>query len=326
MKAEQALIIYRSFRNSDPPALARMWSQRPPTRGLLRSISTDLLDELVLCKSYFDRDGIILAIEDGMPIGYVHAGFGPTACGTQLDHQQGVVSMLMVNPHDEEDQIAQRLLDLADEYLRSRGAVEVHAMGTHVLYPFYLGLYGGAEIPGVLQSDTERLRWFNASGYQQVDRVHVWQRELTGYRAQIMRSHIQIGRFTTVNVTLDPSPKNWWEACTKGCLDQVRVDLRPRQGGPPIACATFWNMDAFVSTWGNHVMGLSHIEVESEKRREGLATYLVGQYLRQVSSQGVTRVEGHARESNQPSMSLLEKLQFIEVDQGSIMRKSLVEQ
>lgn len=71
------MIHFRSFRNTDPPALCEIWRSQPPRRGLVSSLSPMLLDRYVLSKPYFDREGLIVAEDDDRPIGFAHAGFGP---------------------------------------------------------------------------------------------------------------------------------------------------------------------------------------------------------------------------------------------------------
>ena len=63
------MIHYRSFRNSDPPALAEIWRAQPPAAALIQPATPALLDELVFSKPYFRREGLILAFEEQTPVG-----------------------------------------------------------------------------------------------------------------------------------------------------------------------------------------------------------------------------------------------------------------
>jgi hypothetical protein len=69
-----ALITFRTFRNSDPPRLAELWRSQPPQRGLMQPMSAGLFERLVLSKPYFDRDGLILAVNDDRIVGFVCFG------------------------------------------------------------------------------------------------------------------------------------------------------------------------------------------------------------------------------------------------------------
>ena len=102
---------------------------------------------------HFDRHGLIVATRDETPVGFVHAGFGPSDDGLSLDTSMGTTHILMVDPAERESTLADELLAASEDYLRSRGATVIYAGGINPLNSFYLGLYGGSEIPGVLQSD-----------------------------------------------------------------------------------------------------------------------------------------------------------------------------
>ena len=67
----RALIHYRAFRNTDAPQLAEVWRSQTAQRGLMQPMSAALFDQLVLAKPYFDREGLIVAVDDDRPVGYV---------------------------------------------------------------------------------------------------------------------------------------------------------------------------------------------------------------------------------------------------------------
>ena len=115
------MIRYRPFLNGDPPLLTAVWRGCVGRRGLAQPITTVMLDQLVLSKPYFDRTGLILALDDDRPVGFVHAGFGPNEDESGLSTELGVIVMLLVVAHPEEAAIAARLVALAEEYLRSQG-------------------------------------------------------------------------------------------------------------------------------------------------------------------------------------------------------------
>ena len=315
---------YREFRNSDPPKLVDVWRSSPPSRRLVQPLTSNLLEELVLAKPYFDPAGLIVAEdeEEGRTVGFVHAGFGPNDSRTGLNREEGAICMLIVRSEDGKADVASELLARGEDYLRQSGAKEIYAGGVGAICPFYLGLYGGSELPGVPDSQPASQGFFQRHGYVEADRVLMYQCEPGGFRAVIDRSQMQIRRNTTVAVIEDTTARNWWEACTMGCFQQIRVELQPRGGGAPIASARFWCMDPFSQSWGVHAVGLVNVEVSEGQRKEGLATYLLGESIRQLQERGYTLVEGHAVQSNVGAIALIEKLGFTQTDAGSVLRKS----
>jgi ribosomal protein S18 acetylase RimI-like enzyme len=313
-------MLYRPFRNSDPPALVEIWCQQPPLRGRLSSVSTAWLDLLVFAKLYFDRQGLILACDGETPVGFVHAGFGPSDDFSRLSTERGVTALLMIVPRDDQRQIAAELLARSEQYLAGRGARELYAGTVLPLCPFYLGLYGGSELPGVLASDAA-LEFYRAAGYEVCQRRVILQRGLTGWRPLVDRQQVQIRRRYEVAEVIDPPPANWWEACTFGHMVRTRFVLTERDGGPPCGTATFWDLEPLASRWGVQAAGLIELEIASPVRRQGLATFLVGEALRQLQSEGNTLVEVHVASDNVAATVLFTKLGFHEIDQGVVLHK-----
>ena len=116
------MLTYRTFRNADPPVLSSLWRSRAGQPGLLQPVSPDLLEQLVFAKLYFDYAGLVLAYDDGQPVGFAHAGFGPNAAANWICTDVGVTCMVLVRPDCAEAEVAAGLLDRCEDYLRRRGA------------------------------------------------------------------------------------------------------------------------------------------------------------------------------------------------------------
>src|SRR5690349_4420585 len=172
----------------------------------------------------FDREGLIVATRDEVPYGFVHAGFGPSEDGNSLDRSLGTTHVLMVQNDGQagDGSLANELLARSEEYLRGRGASVIYAGGINPMNSFYLGLYGGSEIPGVLQ--TEALH----RGYREIDRVRIMQCDLVRIRPPVSRELRAIKRTTQLVEKIDPAPKTWWEACVWGSLQRDVFSLVDR--------------------------------------------------------------------------------------------------
>ena len=66
----------------------------------------------------------------------------------------------------------------SEAYLRERGATELFAGPMGPLDPFYLGMYGGSDLPGFLASDPGAEAFFARHGYRPVRSSLVFQRRL----------------------------------------------------------------------------------------------------------------------------------------------------
>lgn len=317
------MIDYRPFLNTDPPLLADVWRAQPPIRGLTQSISASVFEKHIFSKPYFEREGFIVAEEDGRCVGFVHAGFGPTENQQSLSTDVGVVSRVMVVAHEHREQIAAELLQKAESFLKERNAKRFIAGGYSPNNPFYLGLYGGSRLPGILKEEQFLLQLFEQHGYQQVGEQIILQCRLAAFRPPINRQQMSVRRKYQIMAIIDPIPDNWWDACTLGLTDRTKFLLVDRKDGESHGYVTFWDMEPLASSWGVHAMGLYDLFVEPAFRRQGLATFLIGEALRQLQSQGITLAEFQTRSDDNAALELFDGLGFERIDAGLVLEKTV---
>lgn len=313
------MLTYRTFRNIDPPAIVGIWRSRAGQPGLMHPVSVDLLEQLVFGKLYFDYRGLVLVWDDGQPIGFAHAGFGPNEQESSVSVDYGVTSMIMTRA--DRPEVAAGLLEHCEEYLQERGAKVLYGGSIRPLNPFYLGLYGGSEQPGVLQSDQVAQETYRTHGYREIDETLIFERSLADFQLAMDRCQMQIRRQMMVQTTLDASTETWWQACTIGDYDLTRFDLVPRGGGRVLARAVFRNMvPAGISTFVREA-GLIDLEVDPAYRHQGLATALLGEAFTTFFRQGIALVEVQTNAPNTAAINLYRKLGFTQTGQGSVFRK-----
>jgi GNAT superfamily N-acetyltransferase len=284
-------------------------------------VSPDLLEQLVFAKPYFDYAGLILAFQDGSPVSFAHAGFGPNEQLSAVSFDLGVTSIVIVRPDCAEGEVAAGLLEQCEQYLRARGAKVLYGGGIQPLNPFYLGLYGGSELPGVLESDLATRNLFQSHDYQEIERTKIGQVDLSRFEAVIDRSQMQIRRQMVVEETIDFPTRNWWEACTLGEFDLTRFEMVPRGGGPAVARAIFRSMEPAGTNSSGRRSGLIEFHVDPAYRRRGYAVFLLSEVFRQFTRQGITTVEAQTMESNTPAINLYQKLGFKPIGEGRVYRK-----
>ena len=61
--------------------------------------------------------------------------------------------------------------------------------------------------------------------------------------------------------------------------------------------------------------------VDPKFRRQGLATYLLGEAFKRLRLRGVTIVEAQTMVHNQPALALYKQLGFQAVDYGNVFRR-----
>ena len=330
------MLHFRPFRNTNPPALAAFWRGRIGERGFLQPVSVDVFEQYVFAKTYFDPRGLILAWDDDRLVGFAHAGFGPNPDGSRLDHKTGVVCVLAVradalaapatnSPAAAADAatVADGLLDRCEAYLKARGAAVLFGGASAPNVPFYFGLYGGCEPVGVPATDAVAADVYARRGYQPAMRTVLLRCRLEGFRAVVDRRQAELRRRMFVHTIVDPPSHSWWEACVGGDFDRTRFEVSARGHSESLARVTFRAMDLTEPGLPGRVGGVLDLFVDSAQRRQGLATFLLGEAFRALGEQGVSVVEVAATADNAPAMALLEKLQFAPVAEGIVYRKSL---
>jgi ribosomal protein S18 acetylase RimI-like enzyme len=319
-----ATLTYRTFRNTDPPILTELWRSRAGQPGLMQPVSPDVFEQLVFAKLYFDHGGLFLAFDDGRPVGFAHAGFGPNQNQSWISTETGVTCIVLVRPDcAEAGEVAAGLLERCEAYLRDRGAKVLYGGGALPWAPFYLGLYGGSELPGVLDSDAPVQQLFLSRGYEVVEHTLLFRRDLSGFESVIDRQQMQIRRQMVVEVTTDAHMHSWWEASTLGHFDLTRFDLLPRGGGALVASAVFRSMDPSVTNAMGRATGLIHFHVEEGYRQRGVAIFLLSEAFRQFIRQGTMLVEAQIPENNEAALATMRKLGFQVVETGSVFRKTV---
>ncbi len=193
--------------------------------------------------------------------------------------------------------------------------------GVRPLNAFYLGLYGGSEMPGILDSDPQQQAFFRSAGYREIDRTLILHREMAGYRTLVDRQQMQLRRTTRVECTQDPPSHSWWEACTVGEFPRTLYKSYLREQPEMAATATLIELEAFSHTWGVQAAGIYDVWVSEPLRRQGMAVSLLGEILRRAAEQGVGLVEAQTMQHNTSSQAMFSKLGFQQVDSGVVFRK-----
>ncbi len=314
------MIEYRCFRNGDPPRLADVWRSTDLGPCGFQPMTSAWLESSVFSKPYFDREGLIVAFDGDRTVGFAHAAFGPTADHSGIDTSIGTTMLVVVPPHDHHAAIGDGLLARCEAYLRQRGATTIMGGASQELGGFYLGLYGGSDLPGILDSSPGMKAVFQRAGYLEAARIAVMRRPLAGFRPPVGRSQLAIRRMTTVRAIDEPARRNWWEAATTTGIALRRYELRD-EAEVLIASADFWDLRPQATAWGVQATGLLRVDVEGGRRRQGLASFLLAESLHDQAQEGVGLAEVHLSEVNEAAIKLFFKLGFEPTGHGTLYRK-----
>jgi ribosomal protein S18 acetylase RimI-like enzyme len=315
---DDSVIEYRSFHNSDPPQLVRLWETGGFGRGAAAGLTPDAFERLVFSQPFFDPDGLIVACDGPKIVGFVHAGFGVNVESTTLDRSSGVLCAVVVERAFRRQGIGRELVARAERYLAAAGATSITAGPAPPRDPFYIGLYGGSRISGFLESDPDPAQFFPAVGYAPLERHAVLQRSVDEPSTPMNFRLLSIRRKTELGVADEPQQSTWWWLTRFGRLDFLRFVLAPKDGGPAVAELTIVGLDLYLPKWQQRAVGVIDLFVPESERRKGYAQALLIEVCRRLRDELVTLLEAHVPERDTATLALFESAGFRRVDAGVV--------
>lgn len=314
-------ILYRTFRNFDPPGLVRVWNDALGGRGTIPLRSPAPFDYFVLSKGYFDPQGLQVAVEDGVIVGWALAGFGPNPAHSDLDRTTGVLCVLGVAPSHRKKGIGAALLARSEDYLRRQGAKMLLAGPMAPLNPFTFGIYGGSNSPGFLESSETLGPFLLRHGYAVSNTMQVLQRHLD------RPFNIIDGRFPALRKRFDVKsvPRKgagrWYDECVHGPLEFISFRVEEKGSGRVVGHARIWEMEPFSLHWNESAVGVVDVFIDESVRRQGVGRLLIGNVLRFLHDQYFTMVEAQVPADNDPAVALYRGLGFQQIDTGHRYRR-----
>ena len=318
------MIEYRTFRNTDPPLVAEVWTTclAGPRTVSISVKSTTLLEYFVLAKPYFDPAGLILALEDGHPVGFALAGFVSNAEGKGLDTSTGVLCALGVAPRYRRRGIGSELLRRAEDYLRGRGAKCLLAGPMTPNDPFLFGLYGGCDSSGFLAGNESAAPFLAKHGYTTSRKCGLFQQSLASVQMPTDNRFADIRQQYDI-VGTPMTAESWWRESVLGPVEVFEYVLHDKKSEQTAARLFLWDMDLFAQSWQRSCVGLLDIQVSPDARRRGLGRYLLSQVLRHLRDQTYHLFEARIDLDNAPGVELFESFGFKRVETGTTYQRGI---
>lgn len=320
---DSLVVHYRIYQNTDPPRLHQLWHACALGRNAAEGFSCDVFELFACSPPYFDRRGLIVAVDESRVVGYVHAGFAVNEAESSLDHSQGIISALMVHPDYRRRRIGTELVRLAEEYLRQSGSEFVEAGAGLNRNGFYCGIYGGLEPSGFCSSAAPWADFFSQCGYVPGQETFVMRRDLLQSRDPVNAKLLRHRRHLNLVITDRPGKQSWWWFVRYGHLDSLRFELQEKSNQKVVASGQIIGMDLFIPKWGVRSVGIRQIFVPETERRHGYAQALVLEICKRLRGESVQLVEAQMQSTNAAAIDLFTSARFELQDRMLTFRKRL---
>lgn len=320
------MIVYRAYRNTDPPGLADVWNESATGRGAIPIRNPALLERWTFSKPYFEAPALIVAedvAESGERtiVGFALSAFAPNAEHSQLDTSHGIICCVVVRPGHRKRGIGRELVARSEAYLTERGATSTVFGSQWPLNPHLFGLYGGSNSPGVLESDADAKPFLARCGYQPADSVIVFQRQLdqpfsiVDTRVPLLRRRYDIQLLKSAAIA------SWWQECIWNTLEPAEFRVIDKLTGIPAARAIAWELEGFGWRWNAPSAGIIDVQVRPDLRKQGIAKMLVFHIMKFLQDQFFGLVELQVRSDDPAAVGLCKGLGFEQVDVGHVYVK-----
>lgn len=317
------MVEFRTFKNSDPPRLLRLWHASSLGPSAAEGFPCDVLELTVYSRPYFDRKGLILATDGDAVVGMIHAGFSANDDETDLDYSRGVISSIIVLPEYRRKSIGQQLIRQAEAYLEDRGAQQITAGAGPNGNGFYHAIYGGVEPSGFSTESAPWDQFFTSCGYERGSVTTVLHRDLDIGRDPIDSRLIRNRRRLNMLITDRVSDHSWWWYARHSHQDTLQIELVDRNTGETVATGRIVGLDIYIPKWGVRAVGIRDVVVTENERRQGYAFSLVVETCRQLREQSIKLVEVQIAEGNDAALELVKAARFESVAELITFRRTL---
>lgn len=288
------------YRRSHLEGMLAVYHQETAFEPHIARLSHETFIELVEAKRHFDPQGLLVAVEKGQVVGWVHACVAP---GSEPHHdpQQRVPQIRMLIFSRDRLPVGAALVAEATRWLRRASAGPLLALHAQHGYPFYRGLWLGAEPMGPATMPHVQLA-LEVAGYQNTQE--------------------SVFMTATINPPLTPplsaAPVELVESAAELRHEGMReswIGFRPMRtralvGGEEVGSVGWVVIPHLRDTLGAPAVNIWSLGVAQGHRRRGIATWLLAHTLARGYEQGARFASVGTQLWNAPAHATYAKLGF----------------
>ena len=273
------------------PEAVRVFNRENAQFEFVAKLTVDLFESQVASKSTFNPETSFVAVEDGRALGFALGCAGQGKNHT-ADAAIGAVDGLFF-PADRL-RVGEALLERSIETLKTRGARTIYGFASQPHYPFWRGIYFGAE-PVCATAYTHAWAALMGHGFEhdQQSFTFLGPVEPKGYR-------------TDLDYEVSPLDVSapWLRESWKGLSPRL---LTTRIDGAYVGRIGFVFMPWMSERRGVAMAGIYTMWVDGKRRRQGIGSSLMNRLFELLKSEGVAEVLVGTTVQNAPARRTYEK-------------------
>ena len=282
-------------------AITELYNAETDFEPFIAKLDPKRFVELVEKKSYFEPDGLFIAIDSGKVIGWIHAC---VASGSEAWHNpdKEIPHIRMLIYPKDNLKVGQALVTEANTWLKKSGQSKFLAIHAEVGYPFYRGLWLGGEPMGSSAMAHVQLA-FEFGGYKNTQESIFMTANMTQTPKQ-MKADENLEIITSkVNMSHKPMQESW--------VGFDPMTTQARIGDETVGSLGWVIIPYLAEKLGASCLNIWSLGIREEHRRRGIATMLVSHTMAQAYKLGARYASVGTQFWNTPAYAIYAKLGFI---------------
>ena len=279
--------------------LTALYNAETAYEAHIAPLSPDRFVELVAAKSYFAPAGLLVAREDQRVVGWVHACCAPGSEGRHDPNQRIPRIRMLIFPRTRLE-VGNQLVAAATAWLRSQGHEAAEAMHAKDGYPFYRGLWVGGE--PMCPATLPHLHMALETGGYRTTQESIFLTAAMTEPPPLPACQVALERTTEPAAMAHEGMRQSWTGFTP---QRTRAFVNGEEAG-----SIGWVLQSHLDRLGAPCMNIWGLGVKEAHRRQGIASVLVADAMRQSYALGARAASVGTQLWNAPAHATYARLGF----------------
>lgn len=281
------------------PGMTALYNAETAFEPYIAPLTPDRFARLVEQKSYFDPAGLLVAVENGVVVGWIHACVAPGSEGRHAPENKTPRIRMLIFPRQRLD-VGNALVAEATRWLQQTGETTIEALHAMNGYPFYRGLWVGGEPMGPVTLPHVHMA-LEVGGYKNTQESIFMVTTMRAPPAEMKRSG-DVELVTTAAEMAHEAMRESWVG-----FEPMRT--RAYIGGQDAGTIS-WVIQPYLDRLGAPCMNIWGLGVKEQFRRQGIASLLIADAMRQSYGLGARAASVGTQLWNAPAHATYAKLGY----------------